>query len=65
MADFQSKRLEQTAESMLSADNIILPAKAVDGLKPVQVTVMKETVFIVNNNTRLAGELLRSTAAAL
>ena len=46
---------------MLSADNIILPAKAVDGLKPVQVTVMKETVFIVNNNT--AGELLRSTAS--
>lgn len=49
----------------MSVDNIILPAAAVAGLKPVQVTVMKETVFTVNQNTRLAGELIRSTASAL
>lgn len=52
-------------DSGLTVDNIILPSSAVEGLKPVQVTVMKETVFTVNQNTRLAGELLRSTAAAL
>ena len=52
-------------DSGVSVDNVILPAAAIDGLKPVQVTVMKETVFTVNQNTRLAGELLRSTAAAL
>jgi len=57
--------LADAYDNGLSAENIILPTSAVEGLKPVQVTVMKETVFTVNQNTRLAGELLRSTAAAL
>ena len=52
-------------DSGMTVDNVLLPAAAIEGLKPVQVTVMKETVFTVNQNTRLAGELLRSTAAAL
>ena len=52
-------------ENGLSADNVILPSAAIEGLKPIQVTVMKETVFTVNQNTRLAGELLRSTAISL
>lgn len=54
-----------TFDNGTSVDNVILPASAVDGLKPVQITVMKETVFTVNQNTRLAGELIRSTASAL
>jgi hypothetical protein len=49
----------------MSVDNVILPVTATEGLKPIQVTVMKETVFTVNQNTRLAGELIRSTASAL
>ena len=54
-----------TFDNGTSVDNIILPASAVEGLKPIQVTVMKETVFTVNQNSRIAGELVRSTAAAL
>lgn len=57
--------LATITDNGVSVDNIILPAAATEGLKPVQITVMKETVFAVNQNTRLAGELLRSTAAAL
>ena len=57
--------LTAPSDTALSADNVILPSTAVEGLKPVQITVMKETVFTVNNNTRIAGELLRSTAASL
>lgn len=65
MSNSQLATLNTINESGLSADNIILPASATEGLKPIQVTVMKETVFTVNNNARLAGELLRSTAASL
>ncbi len=65
MTDSSLANLATLNDNGLSADNIILPSSAVEGLKPVQVAVMKETVFTVNNNTRLAGELLRSTAAAL
>lgn len=65
MSDSSLQSLSNTYDSGLSADNIILPASAVEGLKPIQITVMKETVYAVNTNTRLAGELLRSTAAAL
>lgn len=65
MSDTQLATLSTINDTGVSVDNIILPATAVEGLKPVQITVMKETVLTVNNNTRLAGELLRSTAAAL
>ena len=57
--------LSTSYDNGLSADNIILPDSAVEGLKPIQITEMKKTVFTVNNNTIKAGELLRSTAAAL
>ena len=65
MTSSEMSGLATINDSGLTVDNIILPSSAVEGLKPVQVTVMKETVFTVNQNTRLAGELLRSTAAAL
>ncbi len=54
-----------TYDNGMSVDNVILPSAAVEGLKPVQITVMKETVFTVSQNSRIAGELVRSTAAAL
>ena len=54
-----------TFDNGTSVDNVILPSAAVEGLKPVQITVMKETVFTVSQNSRIAGELVRSTAAAL
>ena len=65
MTSSEYSNLSTLNENGLSADNVILPAAAIEGLKPIQVTVMKETVFTVNQNTRLAGELLRSTAASL
>ena len=65
MTDSSLQALSNTYDSGLSADNIILPNSAIEGLKPIQITVMKETVLTVNTNTRLAGELLRSTAASL
>ena len=54
-----------TEELGITADNIILPGSAIEGLRPVQVSLMKDTVFQVRNNAKIAGELLRSTAAAL
>ena len=65
MTSSEYSNLSTLNENGLSAGNVILPAAAIEGLKPIQVTVMKETVFTVNQNTRLAGELLRSTAASL
>lgn len=52
-------------EAGITAENIILPGNAIEGLKPVQVTLMKECVYEVRNNAKIAGELLRSTAASL
>ena len=47
------------------SDSIVLPPSAVEGLKPFQVTAMKATVYTVRNNSRIAGELIRSTASTL
>ena len=49
----------------ITADNIILPGAAIEGLKPVQVSLMKDCVFQITNNAKIAGELMRSTAASL
>ncbi len=48
-----------------SADNVVLPSGLVGDLMPLQVAKMKETVFIVRNNSRIAGQLIRSTAFTL
>ena len=60
-----SSNLVALDETSSAVDSIILPGSAIEGLKPVQVNLMKETVATVNNNTRIAGEVLRSTASAL
>ena len=74
MDSFQVLNQDESTESLTikdslkikgSANNIVLPASAVEGLKPFQVAAMKMTVHTVRNNSRIAGELVRSTASTL
>ena len=60
-----SSNLVSLDDASSAVDTIILPGSAIEGLKPVQINLMKETVATVNSNTRIAGEVLRSTASAL
>lgn len=45
--------------------NVVLPSGLVSTLMPTQIDKMKQTVFTVRNNSRIAGELVRSTASTL
>ena len=47
------------------SDSVVLPPKAVEGLKPFQISAMKGCVYTIRNNSRIAGELVRSTASSL
>ena len=61
----ESLALKESLKIKGTANNIVLPASAVEGLKPFQVAAMKMTVHTVRNNSRIAGELVRSTASTL
>ena len=61
----ESLALKESLKIKGSANNIVLPASAVEGLKPFQIAAMKMTVHTVRNNSRIAGELVRSTASTL
>ena len=74
MDSFQVLNQDESTESLTikdslkikgSANTVVLPASAVEGLKPFQVAAMKMTVHTVRNNSRIAGELVRSTASTL
>ena len=57
---------EMTFEDKRSAlSTVILPPVAVEGLNDTQVGTMKEVVYSVNNNMRVMGEVVRSTAYEL
>ena len=47
------------------SESIVLPESLTEGLNDVQVGIMRDTVYAVNSNSRIAAELVRSTAAEL
>ncbi|KGG26282.1 MULTISPECIES: hypothetical protein [unclassified Prochlorococcus] len=47
------------------SESIVLPEALTEGLNDVQVGIMRDTVHAVNINSRIAAELVRSTAAEL
>ena len=47
------------------SESIVLPETLTEGLNDVQIGIMRDTVHAVNLNSRIAAELVRSTAAEL